>query len=232
MAKSIVFYGGQHGKTRLTFGRPCKSGHVWGATGKCLRYADKNGSPSSCVKCKHPSFRVGGNFNRTKERSIRDFWERVEKKGPSDCWPWTGTVGRHGRGSTSFLGKSLTAPRKAYIITHGDIPSHLCVCHSCDNPNCVNPKHLWLGTQAENVADMDAKGRRGAARGDNHPWRKKPHLIKRGSEQSRAKLNESQVVQIRQLADKGISRVDIASQFNVSKSLINAIVWRKVWTHV
>lgn len=80
--------------------------------------------------------------------------------GSTDCWPWRGQLGGGGYGRVHWLGHSLRAHRKAYELLVGPIPSGLHVCHSCDNPPCCNPAHLWLGTDADNLADMRAKGRR------------------------------------------------------------------------
>jgi hypothetical protein len=74
---------------------------------------------------------------------------------PSGCWPWTGKIATNGYG---YLDNML-AHRASWLIHHGPIPEGLQVLHHCDNPRCVNPDHLWLGTQADNVADMMAKGR-------------------------------------------------------------------------
>jgi hypothetical protein len=76
------------------------------------------------------------------------------------CWFYRGPFDDRGRGLLWLAdGRPVTAHRAAYYIAHGEIPDRMCVCHSCDTPRCVNPAHLWLGTQADNLADMRRKKR-------------------------------------------------------------------------
>lgn len=88
------------------------------------------------------------------------FWPKVKKRGPDDCWLWTARKGTHGYGMISSPGHGmLFAHRVCFAIHNGPIPSGLVVLHSCDTPACVNPAHLRLGTQGDNLRDMSAKGR-------------------------------------------------------------------------
>jgi hypothetical protein len=89
-------------------------------------------------------------------------WSRVDIRGPNDCWEWKGKCSAGGYGRIRIGGggsPESAASRVAWIITNGDIPEGLFVCHRCDNPPCCNPAHLFLGTAQDNVADMVAKGR-------------------------------------------------------------------------
>ena len=94
-----------------------------------------------------------------KEASLSDDFEsKIDKT--DDCWEWKGWKDKDGYGGLSYKGVTYKAHRVSYELYSGIAPGDKCVCHSCDNPSCVNPDHLWLGTQKENVHDMIAKGRR------------------------------------------------------------------------
>jgi hypothetical protein len=101
------------------------------------------------------------------ESDIKRFWSKVDKRGPNDCWEWVAALDTTGRGVFRVQKVLFKAPRISYTLSHKD-PEKLCVCHSCDNPACCNPKHLWLGTQTENTRDRDIKGRQVSRRGNNH----------------------------------------------------------------
>lgn len=150
-----------------------------------------------------------------KARTIKD------SKG---CWIWQGYIkpGKkptHNYGWVTFRGKQMNAHRAAFMLFKGDIPDGQCVCHRCDVPECVNPDHLFLGTQRDNVHDMITKGRKAKARG----YSKSTGLP------SRAKLNPEKVAQIRVLLLEGKTHRAIAAQFGVVPSAISNISSGRVW---
>lgn len=115
-------------------------------------------------------------------RSVQErFWAKVLKRGPDDCWDWQGAKHPRGYGRFHFQHKNCLAHRVAWLLTHGKVPQELCICHSCDNPPCCNPNHLWAGTDAENSADMLCK----------HRHRINPRL---GEKHGMAKLTEEQIL--------------------------------------
>lgn len=149
----------------------------------------------------------------TKKR-IEDKVVRIPEGG---CWVWMGTTTSRGYGQLISDNKKHYAHRASYEAFVGPIPKGKYVCHSCDNVYCVNPNHLFLGTQKENLQDMASKGR--STRGEKNP---------------RAKLTEMDVYVIKKvfMSKQDVSDMDIAKTYNVSRSLIQSIRTGKRWNHV
>lgn len=146
------------------------------------------------------------------------FWRSVEQRSPKECWHWRGARTKDGYGNFWTGDRSDRAHRFAYQLAKGPIPEGLIVCHSCDEPSCVNPNHLWVGTHADNSDDKLAKGR------DNPP---------RGSRNRHAKLTKHQVVEIRRLYAAGRHTQDaLAAKFGITQASVWAIVQRRTWSHV
>jgi hypothetical protein len=141
----------------------------------------------------------------------------------SGCWKWLRHILHTGYGQLYFRGRMTLAHRAAWVLYRGSIPESLCVCHSCDNPACVNPDHLWLGTQEDNMRDAARKGHLG----HHSP---KPGL--QGDHNPHAKLNSRQVSVIRKAAALGVARRFLAGCFGVSHHTISNIVRRLRWRSV
>lgn len=119
------------------------------------------------------------------------FWAKVDVLGPDECWGWTASVfrdrygyGKFNAGTSRATAQAVYAHRFAYELTHGPIPDGMMVCHHCDNPPCVNPEHLFLGTQADNMRDMAVKGRHGRAKTPLDQVRAVKRMLSEGATQS------------------------------------------------
>ncbi len=99
----------------------------------------------------------GGQAETFEER----FWQKVKRCGDDECWLWQAVTNQDGYGLVRYPGRPhmMGAHRASWLLHNGDVPADLEVLHRCDNPPCVNPAHLWLGTQVDNIHDMCAKGR-------------------------------------------------------------------------
>lgn len=134
----------------------------------------------------------------------------------SGCWLWMAGKSRAGYGQMRINKKTIYAHRLSYEINKGDIPYGFCILHSCDNPACVNPEHLSIGTQKDNLQDM---------------WRKKRGIIPhyRGEKNSQSKLTAKQVKQIRKLCSYGAVQSKIAKRYGVSNTAIGYILSGRNW---
>lgn len=163
------------------------------------------------------------------------FWKRVAVNvtNPDACWEWTGyKPNGYGR-ITIKRGKIMLAHRLAYELFYGPIGTDaLCVCHACDNPGCVRPDHLWLGTLADNTADMVAKGR--ATRNTSALWlRRRRETAPKGEASARSKVTESEVRAMRALRAEGVGIREIARRYpHMSRRGIQFILRGRTWGHV
>jgi len=140
--------------------------------------------------------------------------DKVKPNCDTGCWEWTAAKLKCGYGIIATPGRiNKLAHRVSYELHCGEIPDGLFVCHTCDNRTCINPSHLFVGTNAENMADMRAKGRQ-----------------RRGVTQRSAKLTEADVIAIR--AADGVLHRDLAQRYGVDKSQISCIRSGKYWSHV
>ena len=169
------------------------------------------------------------------------FWDKVQVGSPSECWVWCGSRSGGRYGKFYFEGKLVQAHRYSYMLHYGEILPGLVVCHKCDNEGCVNPYHLFVGTQKDNVQDMFKKGRDNYARGSNHGSKTHPECCRhradnfgcrKGEKNGRSVLTKHAVLQIRSLAECGVSRRKIARMFGVGKTTVDNVVHRRTWADV
>lgn len=153
------------------------------------------------------------------------FWSHVQKARPDDCWFWLKTcIIRDGKkvpifnfrnDGGQYHGYMAYASRVAYLFENGSIPNNKIVCHTCDNPMCMNPNHMWLGTNEENTEDRNQKDRQA-----------------KGSSQGSAKLTEEQILEIRQAYSLGETQQSIANRYKIDQRHVSRIVRKESWKHI
>lgn len=154
------------------------------------------------------------------------FWKKVDKDGPripyvtGQCWMWYGTRVRNGYGIFKWAGKPGLAHRYSYWLHYATLPDDMNVCHRCDNPSCVNPSHLWLGTNRDNAKDRDMKQRQ---------------IPRRGEDFTHAKLTDDIVRYIRlnyvPFCSTHGTRA-MARKFGVSHMLVRQVLHGRIWRHI
>lgn len=170
-----------------------------------------------------------GPFDYTNARVAARFWSKVSVSPADACWVWLASrVRGYGQFEVRNGGKRRlndAAHRMAWRIACGEIPAGMFVCHRCDNPPCVNPAHLFLGTPADNAADMRAKGR--STRGRLMPQTGTP-----GERNARAKLSTADVLAMRSMRGDGLLHREIAARFHVAENTVSRILSGKRWGHI
>lgn len=163
-----------------------------------------------------PKF-IRGHSNRTRKIKPFDvekaFWNRVYKRAENECWDWEGYLMPNGYGQLKVKERNVYAHRFSFKLHFGFLPDHLLVCHKCDNRNCVNPNHLFLGTHKENTRDMDLKGRR---------------VTKPGTQ----KITRTDAKQIRALSKDGIHVNMIAEKYKLKPCTIRNIIAGRIWKNI
>ena len=140
-----------------------------------------------------------------KVNTPESFWARVDKRGPDECWPWLGPVTPKGYGKTYWGNKDRRAHQLAFMLSNGYQPP--ATLHTCDNPPCCNPKHLFAGTNGVNNTDRMLKGRNGDVRNEKH---------------YACKLKNDDVLEIRRLCIRN-SQADVADMFGISRSYVSQL---------
>ncbi len=142
------------------------------------------------------------------------FMSKVRQESAEGCWLWVASCFAAGYGQFGIDGKNWQAHRLSWTLFRGGIPDGICVCHHCDNPPCVNPAHLWLGTNADNTADRNRKGR--AARN-------------RGEAAGGVKLTDTIVLEVRRRVREGETQADVHRSMGLTRQQVSRIILRQRW---
>jgi hypothetical protein len=146
------------------------------------------------------------------EKVILRFWSNIEVNGKDDCWPWLSYLTSQGYARFRYLQKHYLASRVMFYLIYGVDPGELSACHECNNPVCVNPNHLYLGTQSENLKQAYQDGRK---------YRR-----------NFAKLTEVEVLHIRDRLDEREVASKLATEFGVDRGTIYSIKSRQSWSDI
>lgn len=181
---------------------------------------------SWCKQCANAAARLRRERNRLPPETVEQrFWRHVDKRGVGECWPWRGSVFRHGGYGRFWAGKERgiwwLAHRFSWELHNGPIlDAATCVLHRCDNPPCVNPGHLFLGTQLDNLVDMQRKNR-----GVKPP-------VRLGVDHHMTRFSEEEILVIRARASAGENYAAIGRSFGTGGNTISRIVRRITWGHL
>jgi hypothetical protein len=157
------------------------------------------------------------------EKSVHNFWSKVRRGSDGECWEWTAST-TQSRGYGQFFpvrGKLITAHRYSFALANGGFPaSGVCVCHTCDNRRCVNPAHLYAGTNKQNTRDMIDRGRQVV-------------VTSKGEDHGMHKLTDGDVLEIRRIYSGRRGQIrELARAFFVDPSTVSLVVRGRTWRHL
>lgn len=168
-----------------------------------------------------------------KRPKVINDWNKLSQKivinPETDCWEWQGFLQPNGYVYVCINYKKTYLHRYSYTVHNGEIPAGMSVLHRCDNRKCVNPNHLFLGTQLDNMRDMHAKGR--GLIGDKNPSRKNPERVQ-GEKNPMAKLTNEIVLKIYAMLKSGVSVGLLSKRYGVARSTLYDIKSGRIWKSV
>jgi hypothetical protein len=169
------------------------------------------GAGVRCERCAELEAKIA---ELTLNLSNQQFWGKVDKSG--DCWVWTGFMNGAGYGLYDPIGRQRRLThRYSWELHNGSIPKGMHVLHRCDNPPCVNPDHLWLGTHQQNMEDKAKKGRCRRGKGNHH-----------------SKLTVEKVLEIRAMRAAGATIKELRALFGLSSGGVTGVIYRKSWRYL
>jgi hypothetical protein len=151
------------------------------------------------------------------QADISRLWSWVGVRGPDECWPWLGCPGAGQYGIISIRNRRYVSTRVIYRLRYGTDPADKLVCHTCDNPQCCNPAHFFLGTDQENFVDRDRKGRQPNRHGERN---------------GRAVLTAGDVREIRQRFAAGETQTALGKEFGVTQMAVSKAIDRTNWRSI
>ncbi len=184
-----------------------------------------------------PNRYIRGHCHPVRDPAER-FWSHVDRSDSNGCWEWRACLHKDGYGSFGLFSprrRSVLAHRFSWELHRGPIPDRLCVLHDCpggDNPACVNPAHLWIGTDEDNNHDKELKGRANHATGASNGACVHPERLARGEDNPNAVLTDELVREIRDRAARGEAVRPMARALRIERSTVRNVVLRRTWKHV
>ncbi len=154
--------------------------------------------------------------NFTPNQLVR-FWKKISKDGENGCWKWLNAKDKDGYGKIRVQATDMRAHRLSWIIHRGQIPESSLILHTCDNPECTNPEHLYAGSNTNNMQDREARNRIQHFKGEDCNF---------------STLTSELIIKIREMRSAGGKQLEIANLFGISRPHVSAICSRKVWKHI
>lgn len=163
---------------------------------------------------------------------LEKLWSKVRVGSDDECWEWLGAKSKTGYGRCYFRGRGGFPSHRALLILLGFDMTGLHGCHTCDHPPCMNPRHLFAGTAAENQQDASRKGRKATKLTHPTMWKNSRPPWRPGEQNGGSKLTDAVVTEMRQAHRMGLKLADMARELGVDKSTVSKAVSGKTWRHL